>query len=89
MKRIQRLIITLGIGSLLALCSAAITYSTPAMGGTLGAGTFLVLQTTAPPQQKDLSVIGSTDGIVVMGVLIALIILVPIMLRRASWMESR
>jgi len=86
----MRLIITIGLGSLLALFSAAITYSTPpAMEGTLDAAAFLVLQPTSTPKPKDLSEIGSTDGIVFMGIIIALIIIVPILLHRKSWMESR
>ena len=40
-----RPIITLGLGSLLALFSAALTYSTPpAMEGNFGAATFFVMQ---------------------------------------------
>ena len=85
-----RPIITVGLGSLLALFSAAITYSTPpAMEGAFGAAAFLVLQPTSTPKPKDLSEIGSTDGIVFMGIIIALIIIIPILLRRKSWMESR
>lgn len=45
------------------------------------------LQTTPTPQPKDLSKIGSTDGIVAMGFLIAFIIIIPILLRRKSWMQ--
>ena len=86
----MRPIITVGLGSLLELFSAAITYSPPhAMEGTFGAAAFLVLQPTSTPKPKDLSEIGSTDGIVFMGILIALIIIIPILLRRKSWMESR
>ena len=90
MSKLMRPIITVGLGSLLALLSAAISYSTPpAMEGAFGAATFLVLQPTSTPKPKDLSEIGSTDGIVVMGILIALIIIVPILLHRKSWMEHR
>ena len=86
----MRPLITVGLGSLLALFSAAITYSTPpAMEGAFDAAAFLVLQPTSTPKPKDLSEIGSTDGIVFMGILIALIIIIPILLRRKSWMESR
>lgn len=88
MKKLLRPIITVGLGSLLALFSAALTYSAPpAMEGAIGAAAFLVLQPTATPKPKDLSEIGSTDAIVFMGILIALIIVVPIILRRNSWME--
>lgn len=85
-----RPLIPLGIGFLLALFGAALTYSTPpAMDGTFGDGAFFITQPTSPPQQKDLSEIGSTDGIVIMGFLIVLIIIIPILLRRKSWMEPR
>ena len=90
MKKFVRPIITVVIGLLLALFSAALTYSTPpAMDGTFGTAAFFVMQPTSTPQQKDLSEIGSTDGIVVMGFVIALIVVVPILLRMKSWMESR
>jgi hypothetical protein len=85
-----RPIVTLGLGSLLALFSAALTYSAPpAMQGAFGAAAFLILQPTSTPKPNDLSEIGSTDGIVIMGFLIALIIIIPILLRRNSWREPR
>ena len=90
MKKLMRPIITVGSGCLLALFSAALTYSTPpALEGAFGAPAFLILQPTSTPRPKDLSEIGSTDGIVLMGFLIALIIIVPIILRRSSWLEDR
>lgn len=58
------------------------------MQGEFGAALFSI-QPTSTPQPADLSEVGSTDGIVIMGILIALIILVPILLRRKSWLESR
>ena len=88
---LARPLITVGVGFALALFSAALTYSTqPAMGGSLsnGAAAFF-LQSTSTPQPKDMSEIGSTDGIVIMGILIALIVIVPILLQRKSWMETR
>ena len=85
-----RPIITIGLGFLLALISAALTYSTPpAMEGTLGATAFFVMQPTSTPQPNDLSEIGSTDGIIIMGIVITLIVIVPIILRRKAWMEPR
>ncbi len=85
----MRPILTIGLGLLLALFSAALTtYSaSPAQGNLAAAALFL--QPTKTPQPKDLSVIGSTDWITIMGFVIALIILVPILLRRKSWMEPR
>jgi hypothetical protein len=89
MRRILRPILTIGLGLSLALLSAALTYATPpAMEGTFGGSAFF-MQTTATPPGQDLSEVGSTDGIVIMGVLIALIIIVPILLRRFSWLENR
>jgi hypothetical protein len=84
-----RPIITAGLGLALALFSAAITYSAPAVSpGNIGAAA-LFLQPTTTPQPQDHSEIGSTDGIIAMGLFIALIIIIPILLQRKSWMESR
>lgn len=89
MKKLRRPLITIGIGFTLALFSAALPYSMPpAMNGTFRAAA-LFMQATSTPLQKDLSEIGSTDGIVIMGVVIALIIILPILLRRKEWMETR
>ncbi len=85
----MRPVITIGIGLLLALFSAALNYSAPpAMQGNFGDTAFF-LQATSTPQPEDLSRVGSTDGIAAMGVLIALLVIVPILLRRSSWMEPR
>lgn len=85
-----RPIITITIGFVLALFSAGLTYSAPTIDGNFGDGAAaFFLQSTSTPQPKDMSEIGSTDGIVIMGILIALIILVPILLQRKSWMEPR
>jgi hypothetical protein len=87
MSKLMRPIITIGLGLVLALSSAALSSSKPpAMQGNLGAAAFF-LQTTPTPQPQDLSKIGSTDGIAAMGILIALIIVIPILLRRKSWMQ--
>lgn len=84
----MRPIITIGLGFVLALFSAALTYSTqPVMQGNFGAAA-LFLQPTTTPQPKDNSVIGSTDGIIAMGIIIALIIIIPILLQRKTWMET-
>jgi len=89
MKKYVRPILTIGVGLILALFSAALTYSAPpAMQGSLAAAAFF-LQPTKTPQPKDLSVVGSTDWITVMGFVIALIIIIPLLLCRKSWMEPR
>ena len=89
MKKYMRPILTIGIGLILALFSAALTYSAPpAMQGSLAAAAFF-LQPTKTPQPRDLSVVGSTDWITVMAFVIALIIIIPLLLCRKSWMEPR
>jgi hypothetical protein len=91
MRKFMRPFITLGLGLVLALFSAALTYSAPpaAQGNLAAAAQFLQPQATSTPQTKDASEIGSTDGIIVMGFLIALIIVIPILLRRNAWLENR
>ena len=91
MKKFMRPLITLGLGLVLALFSAALTYSAPptTQGDLAAAAQFLQPQATATPQANDLSEIGSTNGIIVMGFLIALIIILPIIIHRKSWMENR
>jgi hypothetical protein len=89
MKRTIRPLITIILGFVLALSSAALTYSTPpALEGPFGGAAFFMHSPSIPPPQ-DLTEIGSTDGIVIMGFVIASIIIVPILLRRKEWMENR
>jgi len=42
----------------------------------------LTLQTTPAPQAQDASVIGSTDGILIMGIVIVLIVTLPLLFRK-------
>jgi hypothetical protein len=80
--------ITVGLGLVLALFSAALTYSAPSSTpASIGSAAFFLQPTETPPPQ-DLTVIGSTDGIIVMGFVIVLIIIVPVLLQRESWMEN-
>jgi hypothetical protein len=89
MKKHMRPIIIVALGVALAIFGAALTYSAPpAIQGNYVAAAFF-LQPTATPEPQDLSEIGSTDGIAIMGFIIALIIIIPILLRRKSWMETR
>ena len=85
----MRPIITIGLGLVLAFFSAALSSPRPPViqGNPNAAASFL--QSTPTPQPKDHSKIGSTDGIVVMGILISLIIILPILLRRKSWMQNQ
>jgi hypothetical protein len=90
MRTTLRPLLTIGLGLLLAMMGAALTYSSPpAMQGTFGGTGAFFFQVTATPPQEDLSQIGSTDGIVLMGFFIVLIIVIPIFLRRKSWLENR
>ena len=87
MKKLFRMISMIGIGLVLALFSAALIYPTqPALQGNLSSAAFF-LQPTTTPQPEDVSEIGSTDGIVIMGGVIVMIVIVPILLRRKHWMQ--
>jgi len=89
MKRTLRPIITLGLALVLALFSASLTYSTPpALQGDFSGSAFFFPLASAPPP-PDHSEIGSTDGIVIMGFVIALIVVLPILVRRKEWIENR
>ena len=89
MRKLLRPIITTGLGIVLALFSAALTFSAPrSTQANLGSAAFFI-QATTTPQPEDLSIVGSTDGIIARGFVIALIILIPILLQRKSWMEPR
>lgn len=52
------------------------------------AGAALVQQATSTPASEELSEIGSTNGIVVMGGVIALIVFLPIVARYKDWMRA-
>jgi len=87
MNKLMRPIITIGLGLVLALSSAALSSSRPpTLQGNPDAAAFF-FQTTPTPQSKDLSKVGSTDGIAAMGFFIAFIIIIPILLRRKFWMQ--
>ena len=81
--RALRPIAVIGIGLLLAVASAAL--SQPALPSPdLGAAA-LAFQLTATPTLQANSEIGSTDGIMLMSIVIVVIVVVPILLRRLSW----
>ena len=48
----------------------------------------LYFQETPTSEGEGVSEIGSTDGIVLMGIIIVLIVVVPILLRRKSWSDE-
>jgi Fe2+ transport system protein B len=90
MKKLFRPVVIITIGLLLALFSAAMTYAAQSLRlvDTTGAALFFQTTETPPPQEEDKSEVGSTDGIVIMGGVTALIIIVPILARRKSWMRG-
>ena len=74
---------------ILALFSAALTYVTPpAMQINFPDADFFQ-EPTSTPSVEDASEIGSTDGIIVLGGVIVLIVIVPIFLYRKSWMQPQ
>ena len=88
MKKLVRSTIVLGISLMIALFGAALTYVTPpaAMQLDFPPAAFFQ-QPTSTPQVQDVSEIGSTDGIIVLGGIIVLIVIVPIFLYRKAWMH--
>jgi hypothetical protein len=86
MKRVTPPLITIGLSLLLALFSAALSYSGPsdAQRMSLPSGSFFT-QGTPTPTQQDKSVVGSTDQIVLMSAVISGIIVIPILMSRKSW----
>jgi len=90
MKKYMRRFLILGMGLLLAIFSAALTYSIAVQlaGLANNSGAALFFQATVTPQPEDQSEIGSTDGIVALGGVIALIVVIPILLRRKFWMRQ-
>ena len=87
MKKIARPLITLGIGLFLAFFSAALTYIPPLNTQSAISSAAFFSQTTPTPEQQDKSEIGSTDEIAVLGVAISIIVILPILLQRKSWMQ--
>lgn len=86
MKRLIRPVILVSISLLIALFSAAVTYTAKISSSSYSTTAALFFQSTpTPPVEEDRSVVGSTDGIVVMGGVIALIVLVPVLVKRKSW----
>jgi hypothetical protein len=81
--RIFQPIMVIGIGLVLAVASAAL--SRPTLAPDTGYAAALSLQVTATPTAEEVSEIGSTDGIMLMSIVIVLIVVVPILLRRRSW----
>ncbi len=88
MKMFFRILIAIVISLIVALYSAALTGTfQPAGQGNLSAAMSFFQPTTPTPETVDLSRVGSTDGIVVMGFVIVAIVTLPILIRRKAWKE--
>ena len=85
MKRLTPRLITIGLSLMLALCSAALTYSAPSNAKMIFPANTFFNQNTPTLREEDQSEIGSTDEIVAMGGVISFIIVVPILMKRKSW----
>ena len=89
MKKFVRPAIVFGMSLILTLFSVSLSYLTPpAALGDFSAAAFFQ-QPTSTPQVEDVSEIGSTDEIIVLGGVIVLIVIVPIFLYRKSWMQTQ
>lgn len=89
MNKFFRPAILLSISLLIAVFSMAVTYTTKNPDSALSTTAAYFLQATpTPPGGVDRTEVGSTDGIVVMGGVIVLIVLVPILIKRKSWLPS-
>lgn len=88
MRKLLRPFIILVISLLLALSCTGLTYPAGSYDLSNTTGAALFFQTTETPQpEEDKSEVGSTDGIVIMGGVITLIVLIPILARRKAWMR--
>lgn len=79
----------MGIGLILMLISTALSsLALPPTQMNFRSAAFYQPPTTTP-QVEDVSEIGSTDEIIILGGIIILIVIVPIFLYRKSWMQSQ
>lgn len=90
MKKYIRPMVVIVLSLALALMIAGLTHIVPPAAGqeNLSAAAFF-FQTTATPEPTDLSEVGSTDGIAVMGFVIVAIVVLPILLRRKAWNDPQ
>jgi len=88
MKKPVRLSILIGIGLMLLFFSAALSSLTPTPAQMNFRSAALYQPPTTTPQVEDVSEVGSTDEIIVLGGIIILIVIVPIFLYRKSWMHT-
>jgi hypothetical protein len=85
MKRIIPPLTTILLSIVLAVFSAALTYSSSSQAQRVLPESPYFLQATPTPPQEDRSEVGSTDEIIIMSGVIAFIVITPILLRRKAW----
>ena len=73
--------------ALFLIVSGSVLRTVKLSGAELGAAAFYA-QVTSTSQVEDASEIGSTDGIVLLGIIIVLLVVVPILLQRKSWLND-
>gem|GEM_PF-2196645 len=86
--RILRPAIIIGIGLALAFISVSIgTIGSFASNTDLGAAAFYQAQLASPTPTvvKAVSIPGSTDQIMLMGIIITIIVTLPVLFRRSTW----
>ena len=91
MKKMIRPLFILIMSLLLALTVVAFSATNSTQTSRLSkySGAAFLFQSTATPEpQEDRSEIGSTDGLVVMSVIIVSIIVIPIFIKRKSWSQT-
>lgn len=82
-----RLVLWFLLGVTLALTSLALNRPLPQAQGS--AVTLTALTATAPAAAQARADAGSTDGIVLMAVIIVLIVILPILFRHKEWKNGR
>jgi hypothetical protein len=69
-------------------CMVIALSTPPSMPISASAGGLFAQITPTPLVEEDLSEVGSTDEIIVMGMVIVAIVLTPIVLQRKVWMQK-
>ena len=85
--RILRPVIFIGIGLAFAFIGASIgSINSLASNTDLGAAAFYQIQIASPtPTATPISVPGSTDQIMLMGIVITIIVTLPVLFYRSTW----
>lgn len=94
MNKLIRPAIIVASAIFLALACTVVAFSTkaPVLNNTVSAAFLAQVQETPTPpvevEEEDNSEVGSTDEIVIMGGVIAVIVLLPLLFRREAWIKN-